>query len=148
MGIDPVSGHQIGGLYTDAFRLVAEVIETKIKPEPVRLSFADPKLAALRLVPDNDPMTRSILAVGHQDTDIAGLTMPLGVNYLGATSDHLVVHADRSDIQVGSELKIQLNYNALACAMTAPDVAKVLLDDTMVPRSQADKGDDPRLAPV
>ncbi|WP_200818628.1 alanine racemase, partial [Ruegeria meonggei] len=42
LGVDPVSGGQIGGMYTDAFTLVAEVIETGSKPATHPQSICDP----------------------------------------------------------------------------------------------------------
>lgn len=131
LGVDPVSGDQIDGLYTDAFTLIAEVIETKTKPEPFR--FVDPGLAVLRLVPDTNPNARSILAIGHQDTDITGLTMPVGVKFVGATSDHTVINTTRSHLSVGSEMKLHMNYTALMRAMAAPDITTVLLGETPLP---------------
>lgn len=122
LGVDPVTGDQIGDLHTDAFTLVAEVIETKVKPGPVDLSFADPDLA--RPVPDV-PCERSIVAIGLQDTDIAGLTLPEGITGLAATSDHFVVRGAVSQLHTGSELKLQMNYSALMRAMSAPEIIKI-----------------------
>lgn len=85
------SGHPISGLHTDAFTLLAEVIETKIKLKPVPLKLSDLALSAQSLVPGNHWTTRSILALGLQDTDPAGLTFPAAVTFAGATSDHIVV---------------------------------------------------------
>ncbi len=130
LGVDPVSGTPIAGLYTDAFTLIAEVIETKVKPQPASLHFVDPTLRPIHIAPDHDHCGRSILAIGQQDTDVAGLTMPEGVTYLGATSDHLVIQTTHSHLRVGNELKVQPNYRALTRAMNAPDIAKVLLGET------------------
>lgn len=135
LGVDPVSGDQIDGLYTDAFTLTAEVIETKVKPEPTPLSFVGPPLNAPNILPDQDHDARSILAIGKQDTEIAGLTMPLGVRVLGATSDHVVIQASRSRLCVGNELEFQLNYSALMRAMSAPHVAKVLHKGELLPEA-------------
>ena len=76
LGVEPVSGEKINGLFTDAFTLITEVIEAKSKPVLTKALFTDPALQALRLVPDNNHAMRSILAIGKQDTDIAGLTLP------------------------------------------------------------------------
>lgn len=133
LGVDPVSGDQIDGLYTDAFTLIAEVIETKVKPEPTHPSFVGPPLTASNILPDHDHGARSILSIGKQDTDIAGLTMPAGVTLVGATSDHLVVQTNQSQLCVGNELEFQLNYSALMRAMSAPDTAKVLHNEKQLP---------------
>jgi len=68
------------------------------------------------------------LAIGHQDTDILGLSLPVGTKLIGATSDHLVVETSRLPLPVGSEVKIQMNYNALMHAMAVPDIDISLLD--------------------
>lgn len=116
LGLDPMTGGQIEGLRTDAFALKAEVIETKIKQQPLegfedRCSF------------------RSILAIGCQDVDPASLHFPPNITLMGATSDHMVVESTTIPLKVGSECHIGMGYNALMRAMSAPDVAKVVLDD-------------------
>ena len=125
LGTDPVSGNPISGLHTDAFVLQAEVIETKVKVKAGTFEAVRPALSALCLVPGNHWKTRSILAVGLQDTDPAGLTFPAAVSYIGATSDHIVVETTNCPLRIGSEITLRLNYSALFHAMAAPDVAKV-----------------------
>lgn len=122
LGVDPLNGEQIGGLFTDAFSLVAEVIETKVKSETIVAAIGTPPSPSIRLVTDNDCCSRSILALGHQDTDVLGLTMPPGTTYLGATSDHMVVQRPKPEIAVGSELSFQMNYSALMRIMASPDI--------------------------
>jgi len=126
LGVDPVSGTRIDGLHTDAFTLVAEIIETKAKTAPVHRFSTRPSWPPLKLVAVNDQPMRSILAVGEQDTDVAGLSMPDGILFVGGTSDHLVVQNSRLRLAVGSEVSFQMNYAALMRAMNAPDVCKVL----------------------
>lgn len=128
LGVDPISGNQIGGMYTDAFTLVAEVIETDTKPIPP-VSFANPALEILRLAPNSGNRTRLILAIGKQDTDILGLSMPAGNTFIGATSDHLVIGTNHSALSAGSEMRFQINYSALMRAMAAPDIDTMLLRD-------------------
>ena len=72
---------------------------------------------------------RRLLAVGHQDVDPAGVTPPSGLVLLGASSDHLVLDADASDVAVGDSIELGLDYSALVRAMTSPFVAKVLKGD-------------------
>ncbi|WP_299669736.1 alanine/ornithine racemase family PLP-dependent enzyme [uncultured Ruegeria sp.] len=127
LGVDPVSGDQIGGMYTDAFTLVAEVIETGSKPATHPQSICDPVFKRLHLVPKNGQSTQLVLAIGQQDTDVFGLSMPPGNRLIGATSDHLVVGTYNSTQSVGSEMRFQMNYSALMKAMSAPDVKTKLL---------------------
>ncbi len=122
LGVEPVSGDRIGGMHTDAFTLVAEVIETDAKPTPFPIALVDPTLARLRIVPTSGAATRLILAIGHQDTDISGLSLPVGCTLFGATSDHLVIESSRSPLKLGSEVRFQMNYSALMHAMAAPDI--------------------------
>jgi len=137
LGIDPVSGKRIGSLATDAFTLVAEVIETKVKPEPILMLAVDPALRHLQPAPDAHHDARSILAIGQQDTDISGLTPPPGVTFMGATSDHLVVVAANSRLPVGSEMRFQVNYSALMQAMNAVDVVQVMHNGSPSPDMNA-----------
>ncbi|WP_223428434.1 alanine/ornithine racemase family PLP-dependent enzyme [Tateyamaria pelophila] len=133
LGCDPVSGNHIAGLHRDAFTLVAEVIETDRKAVRPPASVANPALARLSLVP-TCTQQRLILALGHQDTDIFGLSMPPGHGLIGATSDHLVIGDDHSKLKVGSEVRFHMNYSALMRAMAAPDVATNLcVDRTALP---------------
>lgn len=148
LGVEPVSGEKINGLFTDAFTLITEVIEAKSKPVLTKALFTDPALQALRLVPDNNHAMRSILAIGKQDTDIAGLTLPIGVTCLGATSDHMVIKSIRSHPWVGSALKLQMNYSALMRAMNAPDITKVILNETPFKKRSSAHRDGPDVALV
>jgi hypothetical protein len=77
LGVDPVSGVPIGGLHTNAFTLVAEVIETKVKPQKIKFELVDPTCSNLHLMQDDHWNTRSLIAIGFQDTDARGLKFPL-----------------------------------------------------------------------
>ncbi|WP_341365910.1 alanine racemase [Yoonia sp. BS5-3] len=129
LGVDPITGDQIGGMYRDAFTLVAEVIETDAKSVHPSISNADHTLARIRLVSANLETTRIILAIGHQDTDAAGLLMPTGNTLIGATSDHLVIGTKDAALCVGSEMRFQMSYGALMRAMAAPDIQINLRND-------------------
>jgi predicted amino acid racemase len=126
LGCEPLHRQPIEGLHTDAFTFVAEVIESKIKPsepwgELAQTAFGEPMPTT-----DKGSQPRTILAAGRQDVDPNGLSSLLGVEVLGASSDHLIVNTD-SCLPPGSELTFQLNYAALMVAMTSPFVTKVLL---------------------
>ncbi len=148
LGVDPVSGDQIGGMFTDAFTLVAEVIETDAKSVRPVVSFADLTLPRIHVVPNTAETTRLILAIGHQDTDAAGLSMPPGNTFIGATSDHLVIGTKHSAICVGSEMRFQMNYGALMRAMAAPDIQANLRNDRPVPNAREAHGPGKHLALV
>lgn len=130
LGVDPLSGDRIGEMHTDAFTLVAEVIEAGTRPAAPSVTLAGSEMAKLRYYSGPDEIRRLILAIGEQDTDISGLTMPDGSTLVGATSDHLVVETKRSTPQLGSEMRFHMNYKALMRAMAAPDIVTKLLDNT------------------
>lgn len=148
LGVEPVSGDQIDGMHTDAFTLVAEVIEKVAKPAPFPIALIDPTLVKFRVMPTNGVSTRLILAIGHQDTDIYGLSMPVGSTLIGATSDHLVIESIRSPLKLGSEVRFQMNYSALMHAMAAPDIEVKLLDDRKARQPRHTQGKSERLALV
>lgn len=136
LGVDPITGKHIRGMYTDAFSLFAEVIETDAEPTP-SISLVSPDIAKLRLVSNVAGARRLILAIGQQDTDIQGLTMPAGTELVGATSDHLVVGTTHSTSRVGTEMRFLMNYTALMRAMAAPDIHTKLREDRHPSRSPA-----------
>jgi predicted amino acid racemase len=126
LGREPLRRRPIDGLYTDAITLVAEVIESKIKPSQPCGERAQAAFGEAPAVVDRGPITQTILAIGHQDTDPCGLDAPSGIEILGASSDHLIVAFGRSEPTVGAEVAFQVNYSALVRAMTSPFVAKVV----------------------
>lgn len=148
LGVDPVTGTRISGMHTDAFTLVAEVIETTAQPAPLVVSFANRDVAKLRLVPNNAHAGHMLLAIGHQDTDVAGLSVPPGHTLVGATSDHLVLVTELSTPSVGAELRFQMDYNALMRAMAAPDIKTRLLRDRPASHLQTEQRSVWSLAPV
>ncbi|MBT8155510.1 alanine racemase [Epibacterium ulvae] len=133
LGVEPVSGDQIGGMHTDAFTLVAEVIEADANPPLSPITPIDPTAQRVRIVANSGAFARMILAIGHQDTNILGLSMPVGSTLIGATSDHLVIGTPRSLPTVGSEVRFQMNYSALMHAMAAPDIKVKLLGELPSP---------------
>jgi predicted amino acid racemase len=126
LGRETLHRQPIDGLHTDAISLVAEVIESKVKPsrpwgEIAQTAFGEKPPAA-----DRGDILQVILAVGHQDTDPCGLDAPPGMEVLGHSSDHLVAESGFNHLSVGAEVRFQLNYSALVRAMTSPYVARVI----------------------
>lgn len=123
LGTDPLDRLPLDGLRTDAFTLVAEVIEAKLKPtQPWGAvgpsAFGTPPRAA-----DRGLAQRAIVALGEQDVDPGDLTPPPGVTVLGASSDHLVLDTGRLVLEPGDEVRFGVGYRALLRAMTSPFVA-------------------------
>jgi len=126
LGVDPVTGTPIRGLFRDAFTLVAEVIETDAASGPSGRASADFSMAGRPLVRLTSHPARIILAVGHQDINPAELVMPPDASFLGATSDHLVIGTTDPTLCVGSEVTFQVTYGILMRAMAAPDIPVTL----------------------
>jgi len=148
LGVDPITGDQIGGLFRDAFTLVAEIIETDAKSVRPFVGQAAPALAQIRLVPDASEITRIILGIGQQDTETAGLSMPPGSTLIGATSDHLVVCTEDASLGVGSKMRFNMNYGTLMRAMAAPDIQTYLHNDRTLPNSHDTYGQSKHLTSV
>lgn len=118
LGSDPLTLCPIEGLHQDAVSLFAEVMESS----PTDLGLASPKRR-------DGSCARLVLAIGNQDTDIKGLGSPSGIQIIGSTSDHMVVHSQSQSYKAGSEIKFSLNYSAFSRAMNSCDVETFVFDN-------------------
>jgi predicted amino acid racemase len=140
LGRETLHRQPIEGLYTDAFTLVAEVIESKVKPSRPWGDVAQTAFGEAPAVADRGCISQVIFGLGRQDTDPGGLQAPAGIEILGASSDHLLADAGKKHLPVGAELEFQLNYSALVRAMTSPFVTKTVKEPSgriHVPSSHA-----------
>lgn len=130
LGCDPLHRRPIEGLRTDAFTLVAEVIESKAKPGRPWGTIGETAFGPAVALGGPDPGVagRALLAIGRQDVAPDGLTPPPGTAILGASSDHLVLATGDGLLAVGEEVRFRVGYAALLAAMTSPFVATVLLE--------------------
>ena len=126
LGRETLHRQPIDGLHTDAITLVAEVIESKVKPSQPWGEIAQTAFGEKPPVTDRGDISQTILAIGRQDTDSEGLSPPPGMMILGASSDHLIVNSGSTRVGVGAEVTFHLNYSALVRAMTSPFVAKIM----------------------
>ena len=135
LGCEPLHRRPIDGLHTDAITLIAEAIESKLKPsrpwgEIGQSAFGAAPASAMK--PDTgretnpDRTMQTIFVLGRQDTDPDGLVPPDGIDILGSSGDHLIVGSSRHPLSVGAEVRFQLNYSALVRAMTSPFVPQVM----------------------
>lgn len=125
LGCEPLYRRSIPGLHTDAFTLVAEVIESKRKPSRPWGRIAETAFGPMAPVPESGPLAQAILALGHLDTDPNGLTPLAALRILGASSDHLVIETGANVLDVGTEVAMRPDYSALIRAVASPFVAKV-----------------------
>jgi len=124
LGRETLDRKPIPELFTDAFTLTAEVIESKIKPS---LPYGDVYQDAFGNTPkfnDRGLIKRVIFGIGLQDVLVSGLTPILNIDILGASSDHIIVDAKQTNLKVGNTVEFNLNYGALLSAMTSPYINK------------------------
>ncbi len=126
LGRETLHRQPIEGLHTDAITLIAEVIESKVKPSQPWGEIAQNAFGETTDTSDRGSISQIILAIGRQDIDPCGLIPPPGTEILGASSDHLILDAGRHHLSVGAEITFQINYSALLRAMTSPFVAKTV----------------------
>lgn len=128
LGCEPLYRQQIKGLYTDAFTLIAEVIELKKKPSEPWGEIAQSAFGDTHSTKSQGDIIQAILAIGRQDIDVEGIILPEGIEMLSASSDHLVIKITNryQATKVGDLISIQLNYSGLLRAMTSPFISKVI----------------------
>ncbi|MHC4690615.1 MAG: alanine/ornithine racemase family PLP-dependent enzyme [Planctomycetota bacterium] len=124
LGCETLCRKPIPGLFTDAFTMVAEVIESKIKPSLPCGDVCQDAFGNFPEFQDLGDIKRAILGVGLQDVMVSGLTPRSDVAILGASSDHIIVNAIKRELKIGDELEFDLTYGALLSAMTSPYVIK------------------------
>ena len=124
LGVETVNRDPIPDLLTDAFKLITEVTELKIKPS---LPFGEKGQNALGqkiATKDKGAIPRAILGIGQQDVMVSGLIPKMAITILGASSDHMIIDPEKNNLKIGDEVAFNLNYAALLSAMTSPYVEK------------------------
>ncbi len=129
LGCETLYRKHIPGLFTDAFTLVTEVIELKIKPSVPYGEVCQDAFGNVPEFQDCGQIRRAILGVGLQDVHVSGLYPKSDIDILGTSSDHIIVNAKQIDLKVGNEVEFDLNYEALLSAMTSPYVIKKYVND-------------------
>jgi predicted amino acid racemase len=118
----------IPGLHYDAFTLVAEVIESKVKPSVPEGEIGIDAFGAIPTFVDRGIIRRIILNIGRQDVLYTQLYPRVDIDILGASSDHLIADAKKTNLQVGDEVRFDIDYGAMLQAMTSPYVTKIYLN--------------------
>ena len=124
LGCETLHRKPIPGLFTDAFKLIADVIESKIKPSKPYGNTCQDAFGNVPAFQDRGLIRRVILGMGLQDVLVTGLSPCMDIDILGASSDHIIIDAKTLDLSVGDEVKFNLNYGALLSSMTSPYVSK------------------------
>ena len=132
LGCGTVNRQAIPQLHTNAFKLIAEVIESKVKPS---LPFGEIGQDAFGNIPVfrdkpngmaslRGTHQRAIIALGKQDTPISGLSCDRDIKILGSSSDHTVIDSRNSVLKVGVGISFNLDYGSLLSAMTSSYIKK------------------------
>ncbi len=128
LGCETLNRKAIPGLHTSAFQLFAEVIESKKKTS---LPFGEICQDAFGNVPsfqDRGIRQRAIIALGRQDALVSSLKKNNKLEIIGSSSDHIILESKDQNLQVGEEVKFNLDYAGLLAAMTSPFVRKQFVD--------------------
>lgn len=128
LGCETVNRKPILDLHTDAFRLVAEVIESKVKPSRPFGVISQDTFGHVPCFPDRGLRQRAIVALGRQDVLLSGLSCNSRFEIIGASSDHIILDCNDDKLKVGEEVNFKMNYGALLAAMTSPFVKKQFVD--------------------
>lgn len=127
LGLEPLHKKPIPGLFTDAFTLVVEVTELKVKPYVPYGTIGLNAFGEKPQTKEGVPGLRGILGIGLQDVAFTGLSPEIVITLLGGSSDHLIINPQKSGIKVGDEVRFNLNYPALLSAMSSQYISKVNL---------------------
>ncbi len=127
LGRDTLNRKGIPGLHTDAFTLIAEVIELKTKPSKPYGEIAQDAFGNKPVFKDKGNMQRAILALGRQDVDVSAIKPRMKANILGGSSDHIIMEVSDAGLKVGAEVQFDIGYSALLSAMTSTYVEKIYL---------------------
>lgn len=124
LGRETTNRKAIPGMYTSAFKLVAEVIESKVKPSLPFGEICQDSFGNIPTFQDRGLRQRVIVALGKQDTLISGLKPDRDLEILGSSSDHLIIDSKSCDLPIGTEVGFNLDYGGLLAAMTSPFIKK------------------------
>jgi predicted amino acid racemase len=128
LGCETVNRKAIPGLHTSAFQLIAEVIESKEKPSLPSGEISQDAFGNTPSFQDKGIHQRAIIALGRQDIQVSSLKPDNKLEILGSSSDHIILDSKDHNLQVGDEVKFDLDYSGLLSAMTSPFIIKQFTD--------------------
>lgn len=124
LGRETTSRKVIPGMYTSAFKLIAEVIESKEKPSLPFGEIGQDSFGNMPIFQDRGVRQRVIIALGKQDILTSGLKPDRDLEILGSSSDHMILDSNNYYLEIGSEVDFNLDYGGLLAAMTSPFIQK------------------------
>ncbi len=128
LGRETVGRKEIPGLHAGAFQLVAEVIESKKKPSLPTGNIGQDAFGNVPDFKDRGIRQRVIIALGNQDAMPSGLNFNKKFEFLGSSSDHIILDSVYDSVKAGDEVRASLNYGGLLSTMTSPFVRKHFTD--------------------
>ena len=128
LGLEPVNRKEIPGMHTHAFKLVAEVIESKDKPSLPVGEIGQDAFGNIPVFKDNGTRQRVIIALGKQDILASSLHSDNRFEILGSSSDHIILDTRNKNLRVGDAMSFNLDYGGLLAAMTSPFIKKQFVD--------------------
>jgi predicted amino acid racemase len=123
-GRETLNRNRIPNLYIDAFTLICEVIESKLKPSRPYGEIGQNAFGDTPEFENIGNINRVILGIGEQDVDTKAITPRINAEVIGASSDHLILHSQKH-LEIGSEVEFDIDYSALLRLSTSPYVKKV-----------------------
>ncbi len=128
LGCETVGRKVISGLHTDAFQLIAEVIESKRKASVPLGEICQDAFGNVPSFLDRGDHQRVIIALGRQDVQVSNLKSNNKLEMIGSSSDHIILDGENHNLEVGDEIRFGLDYSGLLAIMTSPFVIKQFTD--------------------
>ena len=128
LGCETLSRKAIPGLHTGAFELIAEVIESKKKSSIPIGEICQDAFGNVPRFQDRGIHQRVLIALGRQDIPLCSLKFNKHLEILGSSSDHTILDRGNYNLQVGDEVRFNLNYSGLLASMTSPFIRKQFLN--------------------
>ncbi len=128
LGCETVGRKVISGLHTDAFQLIAEVIESKRKASVPLGEICQDAFGNVPSFLDRGDHQRVIIALGRQDVQVSNLKSNNKLEMIGSSSDHIILDGENHNLEVGDEIRFSLDYSGLLATMTSPFVIKQFTD--------------------
>jgi ornithine racemase len=121
----------IPGLHTDAFQLIAEVIESKRKTS---IPLGEICQDAFGNVPDFIELGECqpvIIALVRQDVQLSNMKCNSNLKIIGSSSDHIILDGENHNFKVGDDINFILNYGGLLAIMTSPYAVKQFIESNV-----------------
>lgn len=124
LGRETAYGHIIEGMHDDVFQLEAEIIELKKKPTLPEGIIGMNAFGEKVTFVDQGEKLRAILAIGRLEINPDHLIPDEGIEIVGASSDHLIVHIHQGNYKMGDTMLFKLTYGGILSLMSSALVEK------------------------